>query len=251
MDIRQGNAGDADAIRDVARRSLRASYTDALDPADLDAAVERWYALAELEERLADGGTLFLVAEVDDAVVGFSQSRIVDGDPPVGELDWVHVAPDHRGHGYGEQLLTRTEEALHARGVGRIEALVLAANTAGNRFYEERGFEPAGSRELDIGDQHFTENEYVKAAEGVDVEHGLEIHELPDGREVYVDQDGPEEGSKAPFYPVYLDRARTDRYGLTCDNCGSFDTAMDGMGRIECSQCANTRKPTRWDAAYL
>lgn len=251
MDIRQANPGDADAIREVARRSLRASYSDALDPADLDAAVERWYAKAELEDALADGDTLFLVAELDDGVVGFSQSLLVDGDPPVGELDWVHVDPDHRGHGYGEQLLGRTEEALHTRGVGRIEALVLEANRTGNQFYRDRGFERAGSRELEIGDEVFTENRYVKAAPGADLEQGLEIHQLPDGREVYVDQDDPEQGSKASFFPVFLDRARTDRYGLMCDNCGSFRTAVDTMGRIECSKCSNTRKPTRWDAAYL
>lgn len=251
MDIRQANPGDADAIRDVAHASLQHSYSQALDSAAIGAAVERWYEKTDLEERLADGDTLYLVADAEGTIVGFSESEIVENDPPVGELHWVHVHPDHRGHGFGEQLLSRTEEALHARGVARVEALVLEANTAGNEFYDDRGFDYVTSRRIQIGDEEFTENEYVKVSGGTALDQGLEIRELTDGREVYVDQDDPEKGSKGVFYPVYYDRERSRRHGIMCDNCGSFQTAMDTMGRVECSECNNTRKPTRWDAAYL
>ncbi|WP_245626069.1 DUF5816 domain-containing protein, partial [Haloparvum sedimenti] len=38
--------------------------------------------------------------------------------------------------------------------------------------------------------------------------------------------------------------------GFYCGNCGSLDTAMDTMGRIECNECGNIRKPEEWDAAH-
>jgi primosomal protein N' len=38
---------------------------------------------------------------------------------------------------------------------------------------------------------------------------------------------------------------------VTCSNCESFDIAMDSMERLECNDCGNQKKPTRWDASYL
>jgi len=47
------------------------------------------------------------------------------------------------------------------------------------------------------------------------------------------------------------DEGRSDRYGYYCGNCDRLANAMDSMGRVECNECGNARKPTRWDAAYL
>jgi hypothetical protein len=59
------------------------------------------------------------------------------------------------------------------------------------------------------------------------------------------------DGSVAPFYVVYTDSDRTERYGYICGACGSLGVGMDPMGRLECDDCANSRKPSQWDAAYL
>jgi rRNA maturation endonuclease Nob1 len=58
-------------------------------------------------------------------------------------------------------------------------------------------------------------------------------------------------GSQAPFFTVYEDHERTDKYGYYCGNCETLVTSMDSMGRMECTACGNQRKPTRWDSAYL
>lgn len=70
------------------------------------------------------------------------------------------------------------------------------------------------------------------------------------GETVYVDRAEAERGSKAPFYIVYLSDERERRWGYVCANCGSLDTAMDTMGRIQCTDCDNVRKPEEWDAAH-
>jgi len=59
-------------------------------------------------------------------------------------------------------------------------------------------------------------------------------------------------GTRAPFYTTYKSEDRHDRYAWFCGNCDSIDNAMDAMGRIECNNCGNRRKATRWDASsYL
>lgn len=72
----------------------------------------------------------------------------------------------------------------------------------------------------------------------------------PDGDRLFVARQEADRGSKGPFFVAYRDRDRETRWGWVCGNCGGLDTAMDTMGRIECADCGNRRKPTEWDAAH-
>jgi hypothetical protein len=67
---------------------------------------------------------------------------------------------------------------------------------------------------------------------------------------VYVARDEVERGADGPFFVVYRTPDRSVRWGFACGNCGSLDTAMDTMGRVECTDCGNLRKPDEWDAAH-
>jgi hypothetical protein len=78
----------------------------------------------------------------------------------------------------------------------------------------------------------------------------LEAEQIGTGETVYVDRSEIERGSKGPFYVVYVTTDREHRWGYRCGNCDSFATAMDTMGRVECSDCRNARKPDEWDAAH-
>ena len=71
-----------------------------------------------------------------------------------------------------------------------------------------------------------------------------------EGVTVYVDEDDQEIGSKGPFYVVYAAEDRSERFGYFCSNCGTFNNAMDPMGRLVCNECSNTRQPEEWDAAH-
>ncbi|MFC7177250.1 DUF5816 domain-containing protein [Halosegnis marinus] len=66
-----------------------------------------------------------------------------------------------------------------------------------------------------------------------------------------MDRDDSDRGSKGPLYVVYSDERREDRYGFSCGNCGALVVSMDSMGRMECEECGNVRKATRWDATYM
>ncbi|WP_253736251.1 DUF5816 domain-containing protein [Halohasta salina] len=79
--------------------------------------------------------------------------------------------------------------------------------------------------------------------------NGVDDGSVEDG--LYLATDERERGSAGPLYPAYSDADRTDRYGFVCGSCDSTAVQMGPMGRLECADCGNARKPTGWDAAYL
>ncbi|MWV63239.1 GNAT family acetyltransferase [Halorubrum sp. JWXQ-INN 858] len=78
----------------------------------------------------------------------------------------------------------------------------------------------------------------------------LEAATTGENERVYIDRGHAERGAEGRFYVVFSDDSRQDRWGFYCDNCGSLDTAVDTMGRIECNDCGNLRKADEWDAAH-
>ncbi|MDG5777267.1 GNAT family N-acetyltransferase [Haloarculaceae archaeon H-GB2-1] len=242
MDIRTAEPADRPAIRDIARRSLEASYS--LGPHAIIGAIEEWYEEDRLSETLGDDHCLLLVAEMDGQVVGFSESEYTDSGE--GNIWWLHVDPAYRGKGIGSALFDATEQRLHEMGASHLHGRVLADNVEGNAFYEDRDFQKVGEETVEINGRTHTENLYVEA------DHtGMTEVTLDDGTLVYVSHEEADTGSLDAFHPVYTDEDAGERYGYFCANCETLANAMDAMGRIECDNCGNVRKPTRWDAAYL
>ncbi|MEF8840524.1 MAG: GNAT family N-acetyltransferase [Haloarculaceae archaeon] len=241
MDARKATPADADAIRDIARRSMEASYS--LSPGAIDTAVRNWYSDEELAEKFDDEELFVLVVESEDGVLAFSESTVV-GDR--GDVLWIHVDPMYRGEGVGTELFERTGEVLAEHGAESLRGRVLADNEQGNTFYEDHGLVRTGEGRVEIDDTPYVENVYTER------EHeDLEPVSGPDGEQLYVDHTDSDRGSKGPFRVVWSDRDREEPYGYFCGNCESLVTSMDAMGGMECSECGNHRKPTRWDAAYM
>lgn len=242
MRVREAAPADRPAVRDVARRSLEESYS--LGTTAITSAIEEWYDEDRIEAILEGSDRLLLVAERDGQVVGVSES-VFSGDD-VGTILWLHVDPSYRGEGIGSALFDETDRVLRDRGAETIHGRVLADNVEGNTFYEDRGFERVGTGEVDIGERTYVENLYTDADE-----IGRDPITDESGTTVYVDHDTHEKGSIEPFHVVYTTEDGDDRYGYFCSNCESLANAMNSMGRIECNNCGNVRKPLRWDAAYL
>lgn len=241
MEIREAHLADRPAIRDVARRSLQASYS--IDTTAIVDAVDEWYDENRLRDRIGNEDTLLLLAVRDGQVVGFSDSTITGDD--TGKLSWIHVDPNYRSADVGETLFQTTRDRLSDRGATHLHGRVLADNVGGNEFYKDHGLVKVGEETVSIQGASYTENVYAEpAAEGLEAV-------ATDDRTVYIDRTTRETGSIAPFHIVYVDESAQDIYGYWCTNCEDFANAMDPMGRIQCDACGNTRKPERWDAAYL
>jgi len=242
MDIREARPDDQAAIREITKRSLESSYS--LSPATIEGAVEEWYGEKRYEEKITDDETLLLVSEVD-GVVGFAEGVLV-AEGGQADLLWLHVHPDHRGQGIGQELYEHTEQRLEEMGAEYLRGRVLADNQMGAAFYEERGFEQVDDEHIEIDDDRYVEYIYSNA-----VSRQLRSLVTDDGRVVYVDRTDEEVGSDAPFNVVLEDPEGETHYGYFCTNCEQLANAMSANGRIKCASCGNTRKPTRWDASYL
>ena len=241
MEIREARTEDCPAIRDVARRSLEASYP--LGPRAIAGAIEEWYDQSRLERLLSGEDTLLLVADDGGQVVGFSESVVTGAD--TAQLLWLHVDPDNRGEDCGGQLFDATRASLRERGIDTLQGRVLAENRTGNAFYEAQGLSKVGETAVEIDDTRYVEHIYAEVDE-----NGIEAIDA-NGETVYISHSSTETGSIAPFRAVYNDPDRNELYGYWCSRCEDLANAMDAMGRIRCDGCGNARKPTRWDAAYL
>jgi len=240
MEIREAIPRDRPAIRDIARRSLQTSYS--LEPKAITGAIEEWYDENRLKDIFNDDEKLLLVVEAKDQVIAFSESTITNS---TGEILWLHVDPDYRGENYGLQLYEATRERLEGLGAKTFRGRVLADNAGGNAFYQNRDFTKVGEEEVEIDGTPYIESVYAEIEAS-----GIEERRLNE-KTVYIDHDNTETGSIAPFHVVYAEEDGRDIYGYWCSKCESFANAMDAMGRIQCDECGNARKPTRWDSAYM
>ncbi|MFB6120672.1 MAG: GNAT family N-acetyltransferase [Halobacteriaceae archaeon] len=250
MKFRAATPSDAGTVRDIARDSLSASYSPALDDDTIEAAVDQWYTSENIQRATEEDETALLLATEDDETLGFAKGVVVGRREPVGEIHWLHVAPEHRGRGVGARLLDRIEDELAEAGAERYAGFVLDVNEAGAGFYGRHGYSETGSRRIEIGDEDFLELEFGRRPEDGAGASPLQPVTV-EGATRYVAYDEGEQGSLAPFYPLYNDRERESMYAYLCGNCETADVAVNSMGGYECNTCANRHKPSRWDAAYL
>ncbi len=104
------------------------------------------YAEALAEIRSTPGNEV-LVAELGGRVVGMCQlvvfRHIQGGGGLCGELESMHVHPDVRSQGIGQQLLEAAVTAASKAGCYRVQLTSNVARTDAHRFYLRHGFEPS------------------------------------------------------------------------------------------------------------
>jgi ribosomal protein S18 acetylase RimI-like enzyme len=164
MRIRSADAGDVDAIRGIAHCSWERDYPGIANRETIDDRVEEWYGNDRMRSAVADPGTVVLVADAGDEVVGFAHAA-VSTETWTGSILRLYVDPDRRGEGVGSELLDATIDELRDRDCERIEAMVLADNEPGNEFYRAAGFERVATGETVIGDGRHEEHRYAYRAE--------------------------------------------------------------------------------------
>ncbi|MDR1833551.1 MAG: GNAT family acetyltransferase [Propionibacteriaceae bacterium] len=93
---------------------------------------------ADVKRKLDQQPELFLVGEVDGRIVA---SGMGGYDGHRGHVNYLAVAPEHRGQGLGRELLAHLESLLVAMGCPKVNIQVRAGNAAAVAFYEHCGYE--------------------------------------------------------------------------------------------------------------
>jgi ribosomal protein S18 acetylase RimI-like enzyme len=129
---------DLQRVSEIKVRNWEDTYGSLLEPAVLRPFLDRDAQLAELREKLAEPGTLMLVADDSSGdITGFAVTYL-DNEPEPW-LESLHVLREFRGSGIGTLLMRCTVERVIARGHSSMRLGVISGNVATARFYERLG----------------------------------------------------------------------------------------------------------------
>ena len=104
-----------------------------------------WHATAR--GALGDRNVTVLVAEADDAVVGFVKLGLAQKSWGLAcEIDTLVVAANARNKGVGSRLMTAAEAFGRTAGASAMRVNVLVHNRRAQGFYERSGYEPFALR---------------------------------------------------------------------------------------------------------
>ncbi len=116
---------------------------------DYDALIALWQAAElghkpkgrdsrrKIEEELERGLARFILAEYEGRLIG---SIIATIDGRKGWINRIAVAPEFRGCGLAQLLITEAEEILHEQGMDILTALVEPENVASQKLFEKMGY---------------------------------------------------------------------------------------------------------------
>lgn len=145
--LRPAEERDVEAIQRVAREAWEVAARGVLGEADRAEMVGHLYERRTLLEDVGRHTSLFLVATLQDAVVGFGEF-VFEGR--AGEVARVAVRPDWQRRGVASALLRRGLAAFAERRVEVVTAAVEPEEEACRLLFERNGFEAVGSPPDDL-----------------------------------------------------------------------------------------------------
>lgn len=156
VEVRAASVADAPQIADLAERTFRDSFADENAAADMDAYVNKAFALDRVRFELSVQENVFLVAEAPDRLLGYAKLRTGPAEPCVTglaplELHRIYVDSGAIGRGVGAALMRAV--LAHAEETGH-ETLWLGVwerNARAIAFYERWEFVEVGSHVFQLG----------------------------------------------------------------------------------------------------
>ena len=137
--VRDADSADAAGVAAIGKAAVPETYREIVDPLVLRNIVEQSYSIDALRACIARcrnaGDAHFIVAELDDRVVGFLHYDCAGRDP---ELHRIYIEPELKRKGIGGALLRELHQRL-APGATYI-LMVVAANLPAVTFYRHHGF---------------------------------------------------------------------------------------------------------------
>jgi diamine N-acetyltransferase len=153
--IREGERADAAVLAGFGAATFRAAYAIDVPAAALDDYIARTFGVALQLAELNDPACRFLLAELDDDLLGYAllqeaaPSVDIPGDRPV-LLDRLYVAPVAQGRGVGGALLDRALREVRAKGQDVLWLSVWEQNPRAIAVYRRWGFVDVGEIAFDL-----------------------------------------------------------------------------------------------------
>ncbi|KHF38909.1 GNAT family N-acetyltransferase [Halalkalibacter okhensis] len=131
--IRKATLDDIANIQNITKITWNQTY-EGLIPSEIqDKFIESAYSNENMEKRVRH--SLFLVATVNDRVIGFANFFLRESEAILGAM---YISPNEQGKGFGSEILAAALEDL--KGVSKIYVEVENGNKTGEAFYQAKGF---------------------------------------------------------------------------------------------------------------
>jgi ribosomal protein S18 acetylase RimI-like enzyme len=167
--VRGATPSEAALVAEVAAATFALACPPGMSPTRIAAFIDAVLSPERFEEYIADDSRVVLLAEAEDAVVGYAM--LVSGEPvdddvraaithrPTVELSKIYVLPQAHGGGVAGALMDACLERARALGAAAVWLGVNQQNARAQRFYAKCGFAVVGTKRFLVGDRH--EDDYV------------------------------------------------------------------------------------------
>jgi ribosomal protein S18 acetylase RimI-like enzyme len=156
--FRLATPADAPALAGFMSRNFLATYGGCSTPENVAAAVAKHYGLEAQRRQLEDHLRVNLVMDVDDAIAGHAQLRLLGDTParvrplPTAEISRFYVDTAFHGQGLAQLMMAEVRRLATARGARSLWLSVWQEQPQAIRFYEKEGFRIAGKLVFEVGD---------------------------------------------------------------------------------------------------
>ena len=158
MKIRRATIEDAEPLTDLAYQTFWDAFHDHPKnaPDDLADYMAKAFNLEQIAEELADKNSIFLIAEIENEMVGYAKLVVdyiepgVTAEKPV-ELNRLYSATEYLGKGVGAALMEECFAAATDLGCDAMWLGVWEYNPRAQRFYEKYGFRVVGKHVFQLG----------------------------------------------------------------------------------------------------
>jgi ribosomal protein S18 acetylase RimI-like enzyme len=157
INVRHATNDDNLLLAELGARTFNDTFAADNTPENMRSYLTASFSPEKQAAELADPRSVFLIAEVNEAVVGFA--RLKEGHPTVVsmgahpiQLVRMYACKDWIGHGVGATLMRACLKEAEERTCDTVWISVWENNTRAQIFYRKWGFVEAGSQIFQLGD---------------------------------------------------------------------------------------------------
>jgi len=160
--IRKATLDDVEAIREIAEKTWRHTYSPILEKEQLDYMLTEIYSAVKIASQLKHGTQTYLLLTENEKPVAFAAYSSREENPEIYKLHKLYCLPETQGKGYGKVLINEVINKTLEAGKRTLDLNVNRHNKAKN-FYEKMGFAVAYEENIPIG--KYWMNDYVMRKE--------------------------------------------------------------------------------------
>ena len=157
INVRYATATDNALLAELGARTFHDTFAADNTPENMTPYLAASFSPEKQAVELADPSSVFLIAEVEGAAVGFA--RLKEGQPSAGitglrpiEIVRMYSRKDWIGHGVGATLMKACFNESKKRGCDTIWLDVWEHNSRAGAFYRKWGFVEVGTQIFQLGD---------------------------------------------------------------------------------------------------